>query len=178
MVRDKQKKYLLLAGVLVVLLAVLYILFGPGLKESYHKNRLKNLNVILITLDTLRMDFVSAYGKGMAETPNMDRAAGEGVLFETCIAQTPLTLPSHATILSGTYPLRHQVRDNGGFLVPQDLELISETLKKQDFATSAFIAAYVLHSKWGINQGFDTYADDFDLSKYEKVSLGRSKSSA
>lgn len=166
------KKYLPYVGVLVVVLVVFYLLFWPSLSTGFKKKHLKKLNVILITLDTLRVDFVSAYGKGMANTPYMDRVAEEGVLFETCIAQTPLTLPSHTTILSGTYPLYHQVRDNGGFLVPESLELISETLQNKGFETSAFIAAYVLHNQWGINQGFDTYADDFDLSKHERFSLG------
>ncbi|NIM14454.1 MAG: sulfatase-like hydrolase/transferase [Candidatus Aminicenantes bacterium] len=169
---SRSKKYLPYVGILVVLLVVFYLLFWPSLSTGFKKKHLKKLNVILITLDTLRVDFVSAYGKGMANTPHMDRVAEEGVLFETCIAQTPLTLPSHTTILSGTYPLYHQVRDNGGFLVPESLELISETLQNQGFETSAFIAAYVLHNQWGINQGFDTYADDFDLSKYERISLG------
>jgi arylsulfatase A-like enzyme/lipopolysaccharide biosynthesis regulator YciM len=166
------KRYLPIIGVLLGLLVIFYLLFGPKLSTGYKKKQLKNLNVILITLDTLRADFVSAYGKGKADTPNMDRVAKEGVLFETCIAQTPLTLPSHTSILSGTYPLHHQIRDNGGFLVPDSLELVSEILQKQGLITSAFIASYVLHSKWGINQGFDTYSDDFDLSRYERISLG------
>lgn len=157
------------AGV-IVLAAAVYFLFIGG--EPDHKSRLKNLNVILITLDTLRADYVSAYEPGNADTPNLDKAASDGVLFERCIAQSPLTLPSHTSILSGTYPLHHQIRDNGGFLVPDNLELISEVLKKKGYATSAFIASYVLHSKWGIDQGFDTYSDDFDLSRYEKISLG------
>ena len=77
------------------------------------KTNLKNLNVILITIDTLRADYVSAYKNGNADTPALDALAKEGVLFERCIAQTPLTLPSHTTILSGTFPLFHRVRDNG-----------------------------------------------------------------
>jgi arylsulfatase A-like enzyme/Flp pilus assembly protein TadD len=166
------KRYLPIIGVIVGLAVIFYLLLGPKLSTGYKKKQLKNLDVILITLDTLRVDFVSAYKKGKADTPNMDRVAGEGVLFETCIAQTPLTLPSHTSILSGTYPLHHRIRDNGGFLVPESLELISEILQKQGLITSAFIASYVLHSKWGINQGFDTYSDDFDLSRYERVSLG------
>jgi len=166
------KRYLPIIGVIVGLAVIFYLLLGPKLSTGYKKKQLKNLDVILITLDTLRVDFVSAYKKGKADTPNMDRVAGEGVLFETCIAQTPLTLPSHTSILSGTYPLHHRIRDNGGFLVPGSLELISEILQKQGLITSAFIASYVLHSKWGINQGFDTYSDDFDLSRYERVSLG------
>ncbi len=166
------KKYLPIVGILLGLAVVFYLLFGPKISIGLKKKQLKNLNVILITLDTLRADFVSAYEKGKAETPHMDRVAREGVLFETCIAQTPLTLPSHTSILSGAYPLHHQIRDNGGFLVPESLVFVSEVLKKHGFMTSAFIAAYVLHSKWGINQGFDTYADEFDLSRYKGISLG------
>lgn len=172
--KEKQewKKYLPFAAGVLVVLIILYLIFWPGISTQWKRKQLKDLNIILITLDTLRADFVSAYEKGKAETPHMDRVAEEGVLFETCIAQTPLTLPSHTSILSGTYPLYHQVRDNGGFMVPESLEFVSEILKEKGFATSAFIASYVLHSKWGINQGFDTYSDGFDLSKYRKISLG------
>ena len=168
----KIKKYLTAAGVLLGILVILYVLFWGGISTAYKRKQLKNLNVILFTLDTLRADFVSAYEKGKADTPNIDRIADEGVLFENCISQTPLTLPSHTSILSASYPLYHQVRDNGGFLVPESLEFISEVLKKHGFTTSAFIASYVLHSKWGVGQGFDTYSDGFDLSKYQKISLG------
>lgn len=151
---------------------VLYLVFGPALMSSVKRGRMKEMNVILITLDTLRADYVGVYGKDKANTPHMDGVANEGVVFDTCIAQVPLTLPSHTSILSGTYPLYHQVRDNGGFLVPESLEFVSEVLQKQGYATSAFIASYVLHSKWGVNQGFDTYSDEFDLSKYKRISLG------
>ncbi len=168
----KLRKYLAIAGVVIVIAIVFYVLVGKRIVRVSDRQQLKELNVILITLDTLRVDYVSAYGKGKANTPAMDGVAGEGVLFERCIAQTPLTLPSHTSILSGSYPLYHQIRDNGGFLVPQNLQMVSEVLQKQGVATAAFIASYVLHSKWGINQGFDTYSDAFDLSKFEKVSLG------
>jgi arylsulfatase A-like enzyme/Tfp pilus assembly protein PilF len=120
-----------------------------------------NLSVILITIDTLRADHVGVYGD-RADTPNLDRLAREGVVFGRCIAQTPLTLPSHTTILSGTYPLHHRVRGNGGTVVPPDLELVSEVLRTSGFATSAFVSAYVLDSKWGLDQGFDLYEDDLD----------------
>lgn len=166
------KKYLPIIGTILVIAVILYVLFGSKVGTAFKRDRLKDLNVILFTLDTQRADFISAYEKGKAETPNIDEVAEEGVLFETCIAQTPLTLPSHTSILSGTYPLYHQVRDNGGFLVPDSLEMVSEILQKHGFTTSAFIASYVLHSKWGINQGFDTYSDGFDLSKYKQISLG------
>jgi arylsulfatase A-like enzyme/lipopolysaccharide biosynthesis regulator YciM len=166
------KVILLIVTGIIALLIVLYILFGLKQSTSAKKDQLKDYNVILITLDTLRCDYISAYHSGKANTPHIDAIANEGVLFDRCIAQTPLTLPSHTSILSSSYPLYHQIRDNGGFLVPQSLEMVSEILQQNKISTSAFIASYVLHSKWGINQGFDTYSDEFDLTKFKKVSLG------
>jgi len=102
----------------------------------------------------------------------MDLFASRGVKFEHCITETPLTLPSHTTIMTGTHPVFHGVRDNGGFIVPQEIITLAELFKDNGFQTSAFVAAYVLDSKWGLNQGFDYYFDKFDLSKYKSISLG------
>jgi arylsulfatase A-like enzyme len=141
---------------------------------SRDREALGELNVILITVDTLRADHVSAYGEG-ARTPHIDALAEDGVLFERCICQTPLTLPAHVSLLSGTYPLHHRVRDNGGLAVPDELELVSETLHDHGFATAAFVGAYVLHSKWGLDQGFDLYSDDFNRARYERIRLQNEK---
>jgi arylsulfatase A-like enzyme/predicted Zn-dependent protease len=149
-----------------------YLFFLPK-KPSYSRlMKGRKFNYILITVDTLRADRIHCYGFPSIETPTMDLFASRGVLFEKCIAQTPLTLPSHTTLLTGTYPLFHGVRDNGGFLVPQKLVTLAEVFKEKDYKTAAFVAAYVLDSKWGLNQGFDTYFDQFDLSKYKSISLG------
>jgi arylsulfatase A-like enzyme/Tfp pilus assembly protein PilF len=154
-----------IAGIAIIIGIAIYVLFFSNFSGSISGKQIKH--VILISIDTLRADYVSAYQQGNAQTPHLDKLAEEGMLFNRCIAQTPLTLPSHASMLSGTYPLHHLVRDNGGLQVPQQLDLVSEVLNKEGFKTSAFIAAYVLHSKWGMNQGFDTYSDDFDLTKYK-----------
>jgi arylsulfatase A-like enzyme/Tfp pilus assembly protein PilF len=138
------------------------------------RERLRDLDVILISVDTLRADHVGAYGD-RAGTPNLDRLAGGGVVFERCIAQTPLTLPSHTSLLSGSYPLHHRVRSNGGSTVPDELELVSEILQGRDFATAAFVGAYVLHSKWGLDQGFDLYDDAFDRSRFDRLALQNAK---
>ncbi|MGB7297475.1 MAG: sulfatase-like hydrolase/transferase [Candidatus Aminicenantales bacterium] len=129
-------------------------------------------NVILVTVDTLRADKVGCYGNPHVSTPAMDAFAASGIRFENCIAQTPLTLPSHTTILTGTLPIFHGVRDNGGFVVPSELVTMAEAFKAEGYETAAFVAAYVLDSKWGLDQGFDTYFDKFDLSRFEKISLG------
>lgn len=165
----KKKTVLSIAAGLVILIGLYFIVrtvFPGGGKMDF-----RGLNVILVTIDTLRADHVGIYEEGNADTPHLDALAREGVLFERCIAQTPLTLPSHTSILSGTYPLYHRVRDNGGFRVPGQLEFVSEVLKEKGFSTSAFIGAFVLHSRWGINQGFDTYSDEFEISKYKAILL-------
>ncbi len=134
-----------------------------------------DLNVILITIDTLRADHVSAYGGDRARTPTLDSLAAAGARFDHCVAQAPLTLPSHASLLSSTYPQFNQVRDNGGFQVPAQLNLISEVMKQGGAATAAFIGAFVLHGKWGLNQGFDVYSDRFDPARYGRILLENEK---
>ncbi len=132
----------------------------------------EDLNYILITVDTLRADRIGCYGFSGISTPTMDMFARRGVKFEKCISTATLTLPSHASLMTGTYPTFHGVRDNGGFLVPQEMTTLAELMKQHGYKTSAYVAAYVLDSKWGLDQGFDHYFDSFDLSKYKTVSLG------
>jgi len=167
------KKRILILGlpVVAIIIALLFFLFQP--KDEF--SRLigkRDFNYILVTVDTLRADRIGCYGFSGVETPNMDFFAEKGVRFERCIAQTPLTLPSHTSLLTGTQPTFHGVRDNGGFLVPQQLVTLAELFKEKGYHTAAFVAAYVLDSKWGLNQGFDFYFDRFDLSKYKTISLG------
>ena len=133
--------------------------------------RLEEMNIILLTIDTLRADHLECYGYDKVKTPQINRLANEGILFEHNIVQAPLTLPSHASILTGTYPLHHGVRDNGGFYLDENHVTLAEELKSCGYATGAFVAAFVLDSKWGLDQGFDYYYDNFDLTKYKKVSL-------
>ena len=130
------------------------------------------LNVIVITLDTTRWDRLGAYGDRSAETPNLDRLAAEGVLFEQAITSVPLTLPAHSTIFTGKLPPRHGVRDNGGYVLDPKNVTLATMLKESGRDTGAFVGAFVLDGKWGLNQGFDTYFDKFDVSKYKTVSLG------
>ncbi len=165
------RRLVLPLALVAIVLTVSALLFGPALKRSFHLRRLKNCNIILITLDTTRADHLGCYNPSRDLTPNIDALAAAGTVYERCIAQVPLTLPSHATILSGTYPAFHGVRDNGGFIVPENLELVSEILRKKGFATSAFISAYVLHSKWGLKRGWDYYGDTFQYNKMKSISL-------
>jgi arylsulfatase A-like enzyme/Tfp pilus assembly protein PilF len=133
--------------------------------------KLEELNIILFTIDTLRADHLECYGYDSVKTPHINRLANEGILFEHNIVQAPLTLPSHSSILTGTYPLYHGIRDNGGFYLDESHVTLAEELKSRGYATGAFVAAFVLDSRWGLDQGFDYYYDNFDLTKYKKVSL-------
>jgi arylsulfatase A-like enzyme/Tfp pilus assembly protein PilF len=130
-----------------------------------------DLNLLVFTLDTTRADHLGCYGYKQVDTPNIDQLAKNGVLFKTAISQSPLTLPSHSSIFTGTYPLYHGVRDNGGFYLEPEHMTLAEMLKKRGWNTSAFVGAFVLDSRWGLDQGFDYYYDNFDFAKYKKVSL-------
>ncbi len=169
-----ERVVLLLSVVLTIFLIALFVLiFVRPRQQSFSRLRGgRDFNFILITIDTLRADRIGCYGFRQVETPAINSFASRGVKFERCIATTPLTLPSHTSILTGTLPLFHGVRDNGGFIVPPELTTIAEIFKEQGYATAAFVGAYVLDSKWGLDQGFEYYFDRFDLSKFEKISLG------
>ncbi|HEX9636921.1 MAG TPA: sulfatase-like hydrolase/transferase [Acidobacteriota bacterium] len=119
-------------------------------------------NLVLITLDTLRTDHVGAYGSKRVATPALDRLAREGVLFTGAHCSTPLTLPSHTTLMTGLYPAAHGVHDNGGFFVQASQTLLAERLQQHGYHTLAVVGSFVLHSRWGIAQGFDVFRDDFE----------------
>jgi arylsulfatase A-like enzyme/Flp pilus assembly protein TadD len=116
-------------------------------------------DVVLISIDTLRADAVGAYGRQDAGTVWMDRLAREGVRFETVHAHNVVTLPSHATLLSGRLPLSHGVRDNSGFRFPADIPTLATVLKAHGYRTGAFVSAFVLDSRFGLARGFDVYDD-------------------
>jgi len=134
--------------------------------------KLSDLNLLLVTLDTTRADRIHAYGFDGVETPSVDRLAREGVLFEQAVSPAPLTLPAHSSMFTGKFPPAHGVRDNGGFFLDERETTLAERLQASGFTTGGFVGDYVLDHKWGIAQGFQTYFDDFDLSKYQSLSLG------
>ncbi len=115
--------------------------------------------VLLITLDTVRADRIGVYGRREAHTPHIDRLAREGVLFENAIAPTPITLPSHASILTGVNPPAHGVRDNGIFELGQDAKLLSEAFRERGWRTAAFVGSRMLDARFGLDQGFDVYGE-------------------
>lgn len=116
-------------------------------------------NVVLITIDTIRADHVGAYGDRRAATPNIDALAKQGVRFEQAISPVPLTLPAHASILSSTLPLHHGVRNNGGNPFPANRETLAGLFRQNRYRTAAFVGAFVLDHRFGLDRGFDVYDD-------------------
>jgi arylsulfatase A-like enzyme/Flp pilus assembly protein TadD len=117
--------------------------------------------VILISIDTLRSDHLPVYGYRGIATPNFDAFRADAVLFERAYSHAPLTLPSHATILTGLLPSEHGVRDNVGFRMKPGSRLPAQ-LKARGYATGAAVSAYVLRGATGISEGFDAYDDEID----------------
>jgi len=117
-------------------------------------------NILLISIDTLRADALGCYG-GPAATPALDRLASEGVRFDFAHAHAVLTLPSHASILTGQFPFQHGLRDNSGYRLPPGSRTAATILKQAGYTTAAFVAGFPLHSRFGLSQGFDVYDDRF-----------------
>ena len=122
-------------------------------------SRSPSLNILLITVDTLRADYLSCLGSRKVKTPHMDRMAEQGILFEKAFAHNVVTLPSHINILTGTLPLYHGVQDNAGFRLGEEAITLSEILKQEGYKTGAFIGAFPLDDRFGLDQGFDLYDD-------------------
>jgi arylsulfatase A-like enzyme/Flp pilus assembly protein TadD len=133
-------------------------------------------NVLLITLDTTRADRIGAYGYDAIETPNLDSLAADGVLFTQAISSIPLTLPAHASLLTGAHPPRHGVRDNGGYFLDDRWTTLAEAVRERGHGTFAAVGAFVLHELWGLSQGFDVYDDEFgaaDAKPHEMLRVQR-----
>lgn len=119
-------------------------------------------NVLLITLDTTRADHLGCYGSPTARTPALDGFAQSGVRFTRAFCNVPLTLASHATIMTGLYPPEHGSRVNGIEAISKDAPTLAEVLAARGYRTGAFVAAVVLDARFGLDRGFSTY-DDYEV---------------
>ena len=157
----KRKKILILAGALLVVLAavILWRKRAPSETPAAQAPRPAPWSVLLITLDTVRADRIGAYGYRQGRTPSIDALAAEGIRFARAQSPVPLTLPAHASLLTGTYPPLHGLRTNGGYALPLQAETLAESLKARGYRTAAFVSSFVLDSRFGLDQGFDVYSD-------------------
>ncbi len=115
--------------------------------------------VVVISIDTLRSDHLPAYGYRGVRTPAIDALARDAIVFEHAYSHSPLTLPSHASILTGLLPAGTGIRDNAGFRLDPNRATLAEVLKQNGYATGAAVSAYVLRADTGINRGFDFFDD-------------------
>lgn len=138
-----------------------------GLTSCERDRNFTRMNVLLVTFDTTRADFIGAYGRKDAFTPTLDGMAENGYLFEHAISSNPVTQAAHSTILTGTYPMAHGVRDNGLFKLPEESETLAELLKQHGYRTGAAVGGFPLVKSFGLNQGFDFYDDDLVQSRQD-----------
>jgi arylsulfatase A-like enzyme/Tfp pilus assembly protein PilF len=129
-------------------------------------------NVILITIDTVRADHIACYGAKQVQTPTTDALAHDGILFEHAISQVPLTWPSHAVILTGTYPFQNGVQDFTGQPLAPQFRSLAQAFKQHGYSTGAVVSAFVLDRSWGLARGFDFYDDAFSPEEFQKRDLG------
>ena len=161
----KISKFLTLTSLASVLSLLLACAAEPEPKESDEPQSPHISNVLLITLDAVRPDRLGCYGYQQARTPFLDKLARNGVLFEQAFAQSPLTLPSHATIMTGLFPAEHSLLENGRHVLPEDIPTLAEIFRNKGFATGAFIGGAFLDEYYGLGRGFDTYKDQITAGK-------------
>jgi arylsulfatase A-like enzyme/Tfp pilus assembly protein PilF len=153
---------------LVLALVVLGAAIAAGLRVSRRQGAAglppaeDPLNVLLVTLDTTRADRLGCYGYAGARTPRLDRLAAEGVRFDKAFADAPITLPSHASLMTGLHPFEHGVRNNGNFSLPDRFETLATVLHGQGYRTAAFVSSFVLDRRYGLARGFEAYDDRTD----------------
>ena len=147
-----------LAPLLLALSLLPSALFSAACSRAPEPSQARARNLVLITIDTLRADHVGAYGYARARTPALDAIANGGARFDRAYTAAPITLPSHATLLTGRYPPGHGARDNGLKISPA-VATLATALHAKGFATAAFVAAFPLDHQFGLNRGFDVYGD-------------------
>ena len=114
---------------------------------------------VIITLDTTRAGALDLYGADRGITPNLTRLAQPGIVYDRAHTVAPITLPAHVSMMTGLYPLRHGVRDNGWASLSPEALTLAERAKERGFETAAFVSAVVLSAAYGLDQGFDLYSE-------------------
>ena len=153
--------WLVAAAGLCLAAAAAFLALGIRQESARPAPREPGLNVLLVTVDTLRWDAPGFAGRAGARTPVLDRLAQGGVRFTTAYSHNVVTLPSHANLLSGRLPTEHGVHDNAGARFPPDIDTLATLLKARGYRTAAFVSAFPVESRFGLARGFDVYDDQF-----------------
>ncbi len=146
-------------------LVVCLVIIGCGIQCRSDDKAGKIKNVVLISIDTCRSDYLSCYGYDAATTPNIDALAVESTLFENVYTPVPLTLPAHSSMLTGTIPPYHGIHDNLDYQLDPANHTLAEMFKENGYTTGAVVSTFVLDRQFGLDQGFDTYIDDLPEGK-------------
>jgi arylsulfatase A-like enzyme/Tfp pilus assembly protein PilF len=141
----------------LTLATVAILAVGAGIAVWSATRRARHPSLLLVTIDTLRADRVGAYGYARAATPTLDALAAGGVRFENARSASPLTGPSHATVLTGQYPPSHGMRENVNFILDPRRPTLAERLKSAGYETAAFVGAYPVGGAFGFGRGYDLY---------------------
>jgi arylsulfatase A-like enzyme/Flp pilus assembly protein TadD len=115
---------------------------------------------------------VGCYGAQSVKTPTLDGLARDGVVFERALSQVPLTWPSHAVILTGTYPFQNGVQDFTGQPLDPQIRSVAQAFKQSGYSTAAVVSAFVLDRSWGLARGFDYYDDAFSAKTFAVKDAG------
>jgi arylsulfatase A-like enzyme/Tfp pilus assembly protein PilF len=169
--RGRWARWSVVAGVGLLVLAggwALWLRAGRATAPPGASSRAP-LNVLLVTLDTTRADRLGAYGYARARTRHLDQLATEGVRFDRAYSPAPITLPAHASILTGLYPFSHGVRNNGNFYLAERFDTVASRLKARGYRTAAFVSSFILDRRYGLARGFDTYDDKMEGGQVQVI---------
>jgi arylsulfatase A-like enzyme/Flp pilus assembly protein TadD len=128
-------------------------------------------NVVVITIDTLRADHLGCYGDRSIQTPNIDALSRSSARFTHAFTPVPITLPAHTALFTGSFPMATGMHDFSGNRLPASAVTLANVLHDHGYSTAAFLGAAVLDSRFGLNQGFDTYFDHFEFSRLDEANL-------
>lgn len=158
-------------AIVLGLLSLLYVVADRGGVAVPPAAAEPKANVVFITVDTLRADHLGCYGYAAIQTPNIDQLARAGARFTQAYTPVPVTLPAHTALLTGAFPMATGMHDFSGNKLPANTATLARVLHDHGYATAAFIGSAVLDSRFGLNQGFDTYFDHFDFSRLLETNL-------
>jgi arylsulfatase A-like enzyme len=175
-----------LAGALQAALFVIVMAVGPsdpafarpGPILNVHPGAVAGQNVLVVTLDTTRADHLGCYGDAKAATPVIDTLAAGGVRFAEAVTVAPETLPAHATLFTGLLPPRHGVRVNGESRLDSRHTTLAEVARARGYETAAFVSAFVLDARFGLDQGFDLYDDKVETTEGPVFAAGNNERNA
>jgi arylsulfatase A-like enzyme/Flp pilus assembly protein TadD len=159
------------AGAVSNLLLSITVLTSGVMAQKPDSRRAVRPNVLLVTIDTLRPDYLHCYGNAQIETPGIDSLAAAGIRFEQAYTPVPITLPSHTVILTGTYPMMSGMHDFSGNNLNPAQDTLATVLRARGYDTGAVIAAAVLDRRFGLNRGFDFYYDHFNFGRLSEANL-------